>query len=156
PGSAGFSRPIWANFGKVDNQGIDMSLNGRKQIDKNWHISVLANYTYARNKIVEKDEPLAIIGTTRSLTGKPVNQLVGLIADGLFADKDFNPDGTLKDGIPAQNYVNKLFPGDIKYRDLNGDGQITDLDQTSIGGTTDPQVVYGFGLNVTYKAVDFG
>lgn len=156
PGSAGFSRPIWANYGKVDNQGIDMSLNGRKQLGKNWSISALANYTYARNKVVEKDEPLAIKGTSRSLTGKPVNQLVGLIAEGLFTDKDFNSDGTLKDGIPAQNYVNQLFPGDIRYRDLNGDGQITDLDQTSIGGTIDPQVVYGFGLNVTCKAFDFG
>lgn len=156
PGSAGFSRPIWANFGKVDNQGIDMSLNGRKQLSKYWSISVLANYTYAHNKIIEKDEPLSIIGTTRSLTGKPVNQIVGLVAEGLFTDKDFNPDGTLKAGVPAQRYINKVLPGDIKYRDLNGDGQITDLDQTAIGGTTDPQVVYGFGSTVTWKNIDFG
>jgi TonB-linked SusC/RagA family outer membrane protein len=156
PGSAGFSRPIWANFGKVNNEGLDMSVNGRKQITKDWSVSVLANYTYAHNTIIEKDEPLSIKGTTRSLTGKPVNQIVGLIAEGLFTDKDFNPDGTLKAGVPEQRFSGKIFPGDIKYRDLNGDGQVTNLDQTSIGGTTDPQVVYGFGLNVAWKAIDFG
>lgn len=156
PGSAGFNRPVWANFGRVNNQGVDMSLNGSKQLSKNWTISVLANYTYARNEVIERDEPLNIIGTSRSLTGKPVNQIVGLIADGLFTEADFNEDGSTKQDVPAQRYSGRVFPGDIKYRDLNGDGQITDLDMTSIGGTTDPQVVYGFGVNVRFKNFDFG
>lgn len=156
PGSAGFTRPVWANFGKVNNQGIDMSLNGRKQLSKDWAISVLANYTLAKNKVIELDEPLTIRGTSRSVTGKPVNQMVGFVAEGLFTDKDFNPDGTLKADVPAQNFISKVMPGDIRYKDLNGDGQITNLDQTSIGGTRDPQVVYGFGLNLTWKAFDLG
>ena len=158
PGSAGFNRAIWANFGKVDNQGVDMSLNVSKQLDNNWFVSGIANYTYAHNKIIEIDEPLSIIGTYRSATGKPVGQMFGLIAEGLFTEDDFNPDGTLKDGIPVQNFsdVNNLRPGDIKYRDMNKDGVITTLDETAIGGTRVPEVVYGFGANVRYKAVDFG
>lgn len=158
PGHAGFNRAVWANFGKVDNQGVDMSLNINRRLNNDWSVSAIANYTYAKNKVVEIDEPLSIVGTYRSATGLPVGQQFGLIAEGLFTEEDFNPDGTLKDGIPIQNFsdVNNLRPGDIKYRDLNGDGLITMLDQTAIGGTRVPQVIYGFGGTVSYRAVDFG
>lgn len=156
PGSSGFARPIWANFGKVNNRGVDLSLNGNKAVSKDFSFSVLVNYTYAKNEIIERDEPAGIIGTSRSLTGKPVGQLVGYVAEGLFTAADFNADGTLKEGIPAQRFVAKVAPGDIRYKDLNGDGEITALDQTSIGGTVDPQQVYGFGVNLRFKAVEFG
>jgi TonB-linked outer membrane protein, SusC/RagA family/TonB-dependent outer membrane receptor, SusC/RagA subfamily, signature region len=158
PGSAGFNRNIWANFGKVNNQGIDMSLNINKQINKDWFVSAIANYTYAHNKVIEIDEPASIVGTYRSQTGKPVGQLFGLIAEGLFTDDDFDESGRLKEGIPVQNFsdVNNLRPGDIKYKDMNGDGAITALDGTAIGGTRIPEIIYGFGANLKYKAVDFG
>lgn len=158
PGSAGFNRAIWANFGKVDNQGVDMSLNVNRQLNNNWFVSALANYTYARNKVVEIDEPLSIVGTYRSATGLPVGQFFGLVAEGLFTEDDFDADGRLKEGIPAQNFsdVNNLRPGDIKYRDMNNDGVITALDATAIGGGRVPEVIYGFGANVRYKAIDFG
>lgn len=158
PGSAGFNRAIWANFGKVENQGVDMSLNVNKQINKDWFVSGVANYTYAHNKVMEIDEPISIVGTYRSGTGKPVGQLFGLIAEGLFTEDDFDENGKLKEGIPVQNFsdVNNLRPGDIKYRDMNGDGQITAVDETAIGGTRVPEIIYGFGANVKYKAFDFG
>ena len=156
PGSAGFAKPIWANYGKVNNKGIDLSLNGSKQISQDWGISVLVNYTYAHNKILEQDEPVTIVGTTRSLTGKPINQLVGYVAEGLFTNADFNADGTLKTSIPTQSFSPKIYPGDIRYKDINGDGKITPLDITAIGGTSTPQVVYGFGSTINYKNIDFG
>lgn len=158
PGSAGFNRAIWANFGKVENQGIDMSLNINKQIGKNWFLSVIANYTYAHNKVIERDEPIALAGTYRSEIGKPVGQLFGLVAEGLFTKEDFDEKGILKEGIPVQNFsdVKNLRPGDIKYRDMNGDGQITVVDATAIGGTRNPEIIYGFGANVKYRAFDFG
>src|SRR5690606_22567951 len=97
-------------------------------------------------------------GTYRSATGKPVGQMFGLIAEGLFTEDDFDADGRLKEGIPVQNFsdVNNLRPGDIRYRDMNNDGVITTLDETAIGGTRVPEVIYGFGANVRYEAVDFG
>ena len=158
PGSAGFNRDIWANFGKVENRGIDMSLNINKQINKDWLVSAIANYTYAHNRVLEIDEPVSIVGTYRSGTGKPVGQLFGLIAEGLFTEDDFDAGGKLKPGIPIQSFsdVNNLRPGDIKYRDMNGDGQITAVDETAIGGTRVPEIIYGFGANVKYKAFDFG
>src|SRR5699024_9482695 len=132
PGSAGFNRNIWANFGKVNNQGFDMSLNVNHQFNKDWLISAMANYTYAHNKVVEIDEAASIIGTYRSSTGKSVGQLFGLIAEGLFTEDDFDENGKLKDGIPTQNFsdASNLRPGDIRYKDLNGDGEITTVDQT--------------------------
>lgn len=158
PGSAGFNRTVWANFGKVDNAGVDMSLTINKQINQDWFVSALANYTYAHNKIIEIDEPIAKIGTYRSVTGKPVGQLFGLVADGLFTEDDFDENGLLKEGIPEQSFsdMRNLRPGDIKYKDMNGDGQITTLDETAIGGTRIPEIIYGFGVNLKYRSVDFG
>lgn len=158
PGSAGFNKSVWANFGKVENKGFDMSLNVNHQFNKDWLVSAMVNYTYAHNKVIEIDEPASIIGTYRSATGKPVGQFFGLIAEGLFTEDDFDQNGKLKEGIPAQNYsdASNLRPGDIKYRDMNGDGEITDVDETAIGGTRIPEVVYGFGATVRYKAFDLG
>src|SRR5690606_22453633 len=84
PGSAGFIKTVWANFGKVENEGIEMSLTADKNISEKWHVSVMANYTYAHNKRTEIDEPLGVLGTYRSSTGTPVGQLFGLVDDGLF------------------------------------------------------------------------
>lgn len=158
PGSAGFNRNVWANFGKVNNQGIDISLTVNKQFGEDWFLSFMGNFTYAHNKVIEKDEPASIVGTYRSNTGKPVGQIFGLVDDGLFTEDDFNKDGSLKEGLPVPKFseVSNLRPGDIKYKDLNGDGEITSLDQTAIGGTVDPQIVYGFGATLKYKALDFG
>lgn len=158
PAEAGFINAAWSNFGKVDNSGVDMSLNFRRRFGKDWEVSALANFTYAHNKIVEIDEADAVKGTYRSKTGRPVSQLFGLVAERLFTKDDFEADGKLKQGIATQRYSaeSSLRPGDIKYSDLNNDGEINDLDQTAIGGTVDPQLVYGFGATLRYKMFDFG
>ncbi len=156
PGSAGFIRSVWANFGKVENQGVELSLNAEKNFSKDWSVTVMGNYTYAHNKRTEIDEPLAVLGTHRSATGTPVGQLFGLVANGLFTENDFGPDGKLKPGIPNQTFSQVLRPGDIRYRDLNADGVINDLDRTAIGGTRMPEIIYGFGATIRYKFVDIG
>lgn len=158
PASAGFNRAVWANYGKVENSGLDFSINVNHSFNRDWHVSALANFTYAHNKVTEIDEPAATIGTYRSRTGKPVGQLFGLVAERLFEESDFDENGKLKEGIPTQKFSaeSSLGPGDIKYVDMNGDGEITDIDQTAIGGTVDPQIVYGFGATIQFKNVDFG
>ncbi len=158
PGSAGFNRPVWANFGEVVNRGFDMSLTISKQLSQDFFVSALANYTFARNKITEQDESIGVQGTYRSHIGRPIGQLYGLIAEGLFTEDDFDENGLLKDDVPEQKFsdVTKLRPGDIKYRDMNGDGVITAVDATAIGGPRIPEIIYGFGANLRYKAVDFG
>ncbi|MGE8301198.1 SusC/RagA family TonB-linked outer membrane protein [Sphingobacterium paramultivorum] len=157
PGSSGFSNAPWANFGRVNNKGIDMSLELNRQLNPNLFLSVRSTFTYALNKILEQDEPSAVIGTSRSSTGKPIGQLFGFIDEGLFTDADFSDiaNGTLRSDIPRHTF-GPVRPGDIRYRDLNGDGVVDALDRTAIGGTEDPQIVFGFGSNLRYKAVDFG
>lgn len=157
PASAGFINTPWANYGKVDNQGVDMSVDFNKQITTDFSMSVRGTFTYAKNKIIEQDEPSTIIGTNRSSTGKPVDQIFGLVAEGLFTNDDFSDieNGVLKEGVPSHTF-GPVRPGDIKYKDVNADGLINDLDRTAIGGTVDPQIVYGFGMNVRYRSLDFG
>lgn len=156
PSSAGFYQTPWANFGKVDNKGIDLALNFNKRLNKNWLVGFHGTFTYAMNEIIEKDEAPGVLGTTRAATGHPVNQLFGLVAERLFTEDDFSDieEGILKEGIPVQTF-SKVRPGDIKYVDINEDGAITPLDKKAIGGTYDPQIVYGFGGNVSYRSIDF-
>ncbi len=157
PGSSGFTNAPWANFGRVNNKGIDMSLELNRQLNPNLFLSVRSTFTYALNKILEQDEPSAVIGTSRSSTGKPIGQLFGFIDEGLFTEADFSDiaNGTLRSDIPRHTF-GPVRPGDIRYRDLNGDGVVDALDRNAIGGTEDPQIVFGFGSNLRYKAVDFG
>jgi TonB-linked SusC/RagA family outer membrane protein len=157
PRSAGFVSYPWANFGKVDNQGFETTLILNKQINNDWAISARATATYAANKVIERDEAPGVRGTTRSAMGKPINQLWGYVADGLFTEDDFEDLelGILKEGIPLQLFAGRVNPGDIKYIDQNGDGKITALDQTAIGGTLDPQFVYGFAASINFKNIDF-
>ncbi len=156
PTAAGFIKTPWANFGKVDNSGIDLSLDFHKQLNDDWFLGVRGTLTYAKNKIIEQDEAPGIIGTNRSSTGLPVGQLFGLVADGLFTEDDFEnvEEGILKEGITPQTFTSKLRPGDIKYKDVDGDGTITTMDVSPIGGTYDPQIVYGFGANASFKNFD--
>lgn len=157
PSSAGFINPPWDNYGKVKNRGIDISLQANKPITQDLFVSVLGTFTYAVNEVIEKDEPYSVIGTNRARTGKPVDQLFGLVAEGLFTESDFSDvaQGILAEGIPDHTY-DKVRPGDIKYADLNNDGLISELDKTAIGGTWDPQIIYGFGINIRYKIFDLG
>ncbi|WP_370641676.1 SusC/RagA family TonB-linked outer membrane protein [Prevotella sp. E9-3] len=156
PTQSGFVKAPWANFGKVTNKGFEVTLNFHKQWNKDWFTSAYGNYTYAKNRVDERDEPEALKGTHRAMTGRSMNELWGLTAERLFMPSDFNEDGTLKDGIPSQEGVGglTLHPGDIKYVDVNGDGVITEEDEGYIGGTEDPRIVYGFGGVVSYKNID--
>ena len=84
PSAAGFRKTPWANYGKVDNIGVDLSLTYNQQITKDLHIGFRGTFTYAHNTIVEMDEALGVMGTNRQRTGHSVNELFGLVADGLF------------------------------------------------------------------------
>jgi TonB-linked SusC/RagA family outer membrane protein len=154
PEIAGFSRAPWANYGKVENQGIDMSLEINRDLTKDLFISFRGNFTYAKNKITEIDEAESLKNTTRSQTGQSLNQHYGLIVERLFTPDDFSDTDNyvLKEGIPKQFGVVK--PGDIKYLDIDGDGTVTDLDKCPIGKPWIPEIVYGFGSSIRYKQFD--
>lgn len=156
PTQIGFATMPYANYGKVDNHGLEFSLDFHKGITKDFMIGLRANFTYARNKIIECDEPESVKGTHRSRTGRSIGELWGYQADGLYSAEDFNADGTLVAGLPTPELsANPVRPGDIKYVDRNNDGVINSKDEGYIGGVTTPRIIYGFGGNMIYKHLDF-
>ena len=154
PSQVGFISNPYANYGVVDNNGFDASIVYNHSFNKEFNISLRGNITYAKNTIKEKDEPLSVVGTYRSITGKSIGTLWGLQAERLFTEDDFI-NGKLKPCIAEQSLGTVVRPGDTKYRDMNDDGVSTDADEGYIGGTSAPRIVYGFGGNVNYKDVDF-
>ncbi len=140
----------WANKGKVDNWGFEFSANYNKKINDNWHLSLKGNFTYSQNKYVDIDG-LHYKYPWQGNTGRPIYHYAGYIAEGLFKSQEEI------DNSPTQNLGSKVMPGDIKYRDLNGDGIIDSNDQTMISeyGSV-PRIQYGFGFTITYKRFDFG
>jgi TonB-linked SusC/RagA family outer membrane protein len=154
PEIAGYNIAPWANFGKVTNKGIDMNMEVNHKFNRDLLISAHGNFTFARNKVIEYDEPEGLKGTTRAQTGQPLRQHFGLIADGLYTKDDF-VDGVLKSDLPRSTFGD-VAPGDIKYIDINEDGKIDAFDRCPIGKPYVPEIIYGFGVNLKYKNVDFG
>ena len=156
PLTTGFIKNPWQNFGKVKNQGAELTLNVRKQFGRDFFVNFMGTFTYAHNEIVEMDEPASVVGTNRAHTGYPVGQLFGYIDEGLYTEADFIDveAGTLRPDVPVCD-LGAVRPGDIKYKDVNNDGKINVYDQCAIGGTENPEIVYGFGLSLVWKDLDF-
>lgn len=137
-----------ANFGEVESKGMDVAITYNKQFNNNWYTQLRGNFTYATNKLLVYDEinyPEEM--AYRSKIGQNINQTYGYIAERLFVDQNE------VDNSPMQ--FGDYSGGDIKYRDVNGDGQITAADMVPIGNPTAPEIVYGFGGTVGYKKFDF-
>jgi TonB-linked SusC/RagA family outer membrane protein len=158
-GAAGFNQSPFQNFGKVTNKGFEGSMTYQKKIGSNSTIGIRGNFTFARNKVIELDEVPPLYPWMAS-TGNTLNFNNVYVADRLFQDDDFNittnPDGSknyaLRTGVPTQTFFGAVLPGDIKYRDLNGDGIINQFDQSKYEGSpSTPEINYGFGLSYEYK-----
>ena len=147
PVYVGLSTKPWVNIGKMRNSGVDASLEYHQPIGRDLHLTVRGNFTYARNMIVDQDEPdYKYLYMNR--TGQARYQTFGLVAAGLFRDQaDI-------DAWPKQSFGD-VEPGDIKYLDLNGDGVVDSYDVKPIGYTAIPEIVYGFGFSLQWKAFDF-
>ncbi|MCU7693196.1 SusC/RagA family TonB-linked outer membrane protein [Haoranjiania flava] len=160
PGSAGFHADPWENYGIVHNHGVDASLKSNHKIGE-FTIGTRGTFTFARNKVIEYDE-LPQNYPWMQITGTRVGDHNLYIAERLYTEDDFirtqNPNGTyryqLKPGLPVPTMTGNatMGPGDIKYADLNNDGIIDNNDRKrGIGHPENPEINYGFGLNVEYK-----
>lgn len=141
----------WSNIGEVLNQGIEFSINWSKQFGKDWFVDLRGNFTYNQNEIKYKDEPdYPYVWKTE--TGKPMNTLSGYIADGLFESQE-----EIDNWADQSQLGTNIMPGDIKYRDINGDGMITEEDKVLLSTYNSvPRIQYGIGMNVRYKKFDLG
>lgn len=139
-----------ANIGKVRSTGVDGNLAYSDKLGQ-VNFTIRGNFTYSKNKILEYDEQYSHYGYSR-VAGYRVDQARGLVALGLFKDYDdirYSPDQSALKGDF------EIAPGDIKYKDINGDGKIDDNDIVPIGSTTKPNLIYGFGVSANWKGFDF-
>jgi TonB-linked SusC/RagA family outer membrane protein len=145
--------PPYENIGKVDNKGFEASLNYDGHAgDVGYSLGVSA--TYSRNKIVYEAEVPPVNAFSR-VTGHPVGSVMGLVAEGLYQTTDFNADGSLKSGEPTPLF-GPVQPGDIKYKDMDGNGQIDQNDETKIANPDFPTLYYSANVRVSYKGFDAG
>ena len=145
-----FTAKPWSNKGKVDNWGYEFSTTWRRSITKDLRFELRGNFTYTQNKYVDLDEPVYPY-PWQTATGKPLYRMTGYIAEGLFQSQEEI------DNSPEQQLGSTVMPGDIKYRDVNGDGVINTYDQVMLSSYgTMPRIQYGLGLNIDYKGFNFG
>lgn len=154
----------WYNSGNLQNRGVELSLQWRQQ-KGDFSYGITASLTTIKNEV--KYMPVLNIskGNNITIVGRPIGGLYGYISEGIIQLNEVN---YAKDASANWqkdtngNYVNYLFPkqngitpqpGDIKYKDLNGDGEINNLDKTIIGKTI-PSFTYSFGFEASYKNFD--
>jgi TonB-linked SusC/RagA family outer membrane protein len=147
PAEMGLSAFPMANIGKAEGKGMDLSLDYNQSLGNSLWLQARANFTYAASKFLIYEEYDYQDEPWKSHIGYSINQQWGYLADRLFVD-----DAEAAKS-PHQNF-GEYGGGDIKYRDVNRDGQITTLDEVPIGYPTTPEIVYGFGFSIGYKNFD--
>lgn len=151
PGLSG-TIPGIGNLGQIENKGVELSATWRDQIG-DWRYNVGVNLTTIKNKVKSLvQDGYSIIAGDKSqsytMVGYPIGFFYGYKVDGVYqsqADIDASPKNTLA----------TVTPGDLKFADVNGDGEITPADRTLIGDPT-PDVTYGISLGVSYKGWELG
>lgn len=142
----------WSNIGKVNNRGVEISLNWQKELVKDLVIDLRGNFTYNHNEYEYYDEP-NYEAVWKKHEGQPLSMSWGYIAEGYFKDQADIDNHADQSGLGSPN----LKPGDIKYRDVTGDGVINSDDQVMLSPFGNmPRIQYGLGLNLNYKKIDFG
>ena len=140
------------NLGEITNKGIEFSTTWNDHLtNRDFHYSIGVNFTTIKNNVVTlgRDEGDAIFsGASRTLAGYPIAHFYGYKVIGIYQ----NEEDIFQSPV---NTVAAVAPGDLKFKDVDGDGKITTKDRTMIGNPT-PDFTYGFNLNLTYKNFDLG
>ncbi|KAA8483814.1 TonB-linked SusC/RagA family outer membrane protein [Arcticibacter tournemirensis] len=144
-GMTGLESNPSANVGEVEARGFDGNFTLKQKLNQ-VDFTLRGNITYSKNEILERDEENTIYGY-KLQEGHRVNQARGLVDLGLFKDYD-----DIRNS-PRQTF-GEVMPGDIKYKDINGDGIVNNDDIVAIGATTRPNLTYGFGASASWKGLD--
>ncbi|MDR0395231.1 MAG: TonB-dependent receptor [Tannerella sp.] len=147
PSTMGLQAAVRANIGEATAHGIDIQSDYQHVWNKNFWTSARANFTWSTSKFKVYEEP-EYREYWRSRVGYSLNQQWGYIAERLFMD-----DAEARNS-PSQMFGGEYGGGDIKYTDVNRDGQITPADMVPIGNPTSPEIIYGFGFSAGYKGFD--
>jgi TonB-linked SusC/RagA family outer membrane protein len=157
------------NAASCINKGFEFQVGYRNNIGK-LKYSVNANYTHVNNKVssLGLGQPYIFNEYNRTESGYPIGYLYGYVAEGVFmtqasldvanqSAKDAalaaNPDLTSDELAQIYYQYSNTSAGDMKFKDINGDGKVTDADRTMIGNSI-PKHTYGFALDLEYKGFD--
>lgn len=148
------STSVYGNLGKVENKGLDFSIDYNHRFNNDFAMSFKGTFTYATNKVLEYDEPAYQEYPNLSRVGHSINQPLLYIAERLFIDDEEVANS------PKQNLGGFVQAGDIKYKDIPNaegvcDGVIDQNDRVYTGHPTVPEIIYGFGPSFQYKNWDF-
>lgn len=148
PATMGLQADIKSNIGEADGKGMDISLEYDDSFANEMWLQVHGNFTYTKNKYRTYEEPEYKKEWWKSKVGQPIDQPMGYIAERLFIDDEDVVNS------PPQEFGVENIAGDIKYKDVNGDGRITNLDMVPIGHPTTPEIIYGLGFSFGWKNWD--
>ena len=148
PNTMGLQAGISANIGEASARGVDIQADYKQSWNKDLWTSARGNFTYSTSKYLVYEEP-TYAESYRQHAGQSLKQTWGYIAERLFID-----DEEAANSPSQQSFGSQYGGGDIKYTDVNGDGEITTADRVPIGYPTSPEIIYGFGLSVGYKGID--
>lgn len=146
PANVGLDYYQLANVGEASAHGFDFSGKIQKAFTPDFWIILNTTFTYSRAKYKALEEAADKPEWQRQV-GHDISQQIGYIAEELFHDQ------AKIDNAPVQS--GNVRPGDIRYRDINGDGKIDLNDAVHIGYPTTPRVIYGFNGNINYKQFEF-
>lgn len=171
-GGGGIGAPF-ANVGKLENKGVELSLDTRNFVSSKFTWSSSINFTMNRNKVTELDKPYTrnlywyagFDEVTLTSVGNPIGTFYGYVTEGIFSSREDilnhavqvkQADSENTENPNGVNYVHErdgVWVGDVKFKDLNGDGVINSQDKTIIGNPN-PDFTFGFSNNLTFGAFD--
>ncbi|TDB67551.1 SusC/RagA family TonB-linked outer membrane protein [Arundinibacter roseus] len=163
--SLGYSVSPLANVGSMKNYGFELSA-GYTQSGRDFNWNLTGNFDLTRNLVQSLATPSANINAgangdfggfeiTRTQAGQPIQSFFGWVVDGIFQSEEEIRSANAADGDPDSFYQNdQTAPGDIRFRDLNGDGRIDANDRTFLGSYI-PKFSYGLNWSGSYKNFDF-
>ena len=141
-----------ANLGIVQNQGVELEVNHSKFIGEDFSYSIKGNMSFARNKVINMGTPLGVLPYQRA-EGYPIDTPLKLITLGYF--QDYNDIERSPSQLALEGNT-EVHPGDLKYKDINGDGVIDRADFVRTGYPLVPEIQYGINLSLSYKGFDVG
>ena len=147
PTTMGLQAPLYANIGEAFGSGIDAMLSYQRFFTRDMWLRVQGTFTFNSSRFVTYEEPDFSATPWRSREGQRISQRWGLIAERLFLDDE-----------EVRNAPRQMFgmygAGDIKFKDINGDGIIDENDFVPIGWPTTPEINYGFGFTFGFRNFD--
>lgn len=154
----------YGNIGIIENKGFDGTIEYNKRINKDWVIALRGNVTFNKDKWIQGELPEQKYEWMNQY-GHNINGVKGYVAEGLFTQAEIDDMArweSLSDANkaitpkPFASQFGTVKAGDIKYKDLNNDGQIDAYDQTYISRGDVPTTVYGFGFTIGWKDLSVG